>query len=315
MLKSPQIRTIWLDAPHCLSQDSALTLGSFDGIHLGHKKLLERLIISASQKSLSPMLLTFDPHPRLVLSHDILVLTTVAEREILLRQSGLTCIVHMRFTKEFAEMSAGEFVEKYLVESLDVKHLVVGYDHHFGKGRAGKPGGMLKLGEKFGFTVDIVPPVETGGIVVKSNLIRDFISSGRIDKANELLGHPYLVFGEVMPGRGIGTHIGFATANLEIPSFKQLPMDGVYAATASILPDASEKDAMVYVGRAPTFDLPKKMFEVHIFDHDGSQLYGKHIAVWIHKFIRSDITFKSTDELRQQIANDAKEVQRVLSDI
>jgi len=308
-----EIRTFWLDLPQRIFTNTAATLGSFDGIHLGHEFLLKHLIATANAKELMPVLLTFDPHPRLVLSNNISVLTTIAERELLLRKSGLPYIVHIRFTREVANLSAEQFVERYIVESLDAKHVVIGYDHHFGKGRSGNPDEFVASGKKFGFSVDVLPPVMIDGRIVKSNAIRELILRGEISNANKMLGHPYLVLGQTAPGRGLGTHIGYSTANLQLSGQKLLPRDGVYAATASIMPDGKMKRAMVYIGRAPTFDLAERMFEVHIFDHDGSPLYGKNIATYLHEFVREDRYFKTVDELKKQIDSDAIRTREILS--
>ncbi len=315
MFASPQIRTIWLDEPQRIFDKTAVTIGSFDGIHRGHKIILQKLAAVSKERELSPILLTFDPHPRLVLTGDISVLTTVAERELLLRKSGLSCIVHIRFTRKIANLSHNEFVEQYLVKSLGAKYVIVGYDHHFGKGREGGPQALQKLGAKHDFDVEIISPIKIGQDTIKSNLIREVFLDGKLDEANLLLGHSYVVMGKAVPGRGLGSHIGYPTANLELPSQKLLPPDGVYAATAVVLPDKIERAAMVYIGRAPTFDLPKKMFEIHIFDHDGSPLYGRNIVARLHKFIRSDRSFKSVDELRKQIDDDAMKTKEALKNI
>ncbi len=315
MFASPQIRTIWLDEPQRIFDKTAVTIGSFDGIHRGHKIILEHLANAAAKRNLSPILLTFDPHPRLVLSGDISVLTTVAERELLLRKSGLSCIVHIRFTQKIANLSHSEFVAQYLVQSLGAKYVIVGYDHHFGKSREGSPQALEKLGAKYDFDVEIIPPIKVERNTIKSSVVRKLLVDGKLDKANSLLGHSYIVMGKAVPGRGLGHHIGYPTANLELPAQKLLPPDGVYGATAVVLPNKIESAAMVYIGHAPTFDLPKKMFEVHIFDHDGSALYGRNIVVRLHKFIRSDRSFKTVDELRRQIDSDAIETKEALKNV
>lgn len=307
-----KIRSIWLDEPQQLFNNSAVSIGSFDGIHIGHQKLLHHLAVVASNRALYPILLTFDPHPRLVLSNDISVLTTVSEREILLRESQITCIVHIRFTPQIARLSFYEFIEQYLIHSLGVKHLIVGYDHHFGRDRSGNPNTLRQLGERLGFEVEVIPPVSADGVIVKSSTIRELISQGKIEDATKLLGHEYLVMGKSSPGRGLGRHIGYPTANLYLPPHKLLPPDGVYAVSASILPNSTRQAGMLYIGKAPTFELPKRMFEVHIFDHDGSPLYGRLIATWIHKFIRPEMSFKSVDALRKQIDRDAEMARSIL---
>ena len=163
--------------------------------------------------------------------------------------------------------------------------------------------------------MEIIPPVKIDGVTIKSSTIRELISRGEIEKANRFLGHPYLVLGKAIPGRGIGSHIGYPTANIEYYSYKLLPRDGVYSARVALSPFARERNAIVYVGRAPTFGLPKRMFEVHILDYDGSSLYGRNIATRLHYFIRSDRSFKSLDGLRRQIERDIEKARHLLSDI
>ncbi|MCD6417468.1 riboflavin biosynthesis protein RibF [bacterium] len=311
MSSSNPIRTIWLDEPQRIFEATAVTIGSFDGIHRGHCEILRRLEKIADERNLLPILLTFDPHPRLVLTGDISVLTTVSEREILLRHSKIFSIVHIRFTPKIASLSHKDFVERYLLYSLGAKYIIVGYDHHFGKNRGGNSLSLRQLGKRYGVAIEIVEPIKLDGEIIKSNTIRTLISHGKIERANFFLGHPYIVMGKCIAGRGLGSHIGYPTANLKFPSQKLLPPDGVYAATATILPQSEDKIAMVYIGRAPTFSLPQRMFEVHIFDHDGSPLYGKNIVVKLHKFIREDRSFKSVDELKRQIDDDAMRTKQI----
>lgn len=307
------VRTIWLDAPtESLVRNSAVTMGNFDGIHLGHKKIIQILTHKAQEKQLYPVMLTFDPHPRLVFGQDFKILTTVYEREILMRHLGVEMIVHIRFSKKFAQVEYEEFVREYLVRSLDAKVVVVGYDHHFGRGREGNPEKLVSLGEKFGFETIVVPPVKIEGQEVKSNLIRRLIERGNLEGANRFLGHPYMVAGRVSAGRGIGTQIGYPTANLEISPFKLLPPDGVYAARARIIPESEFRDAMVYIGHAPTFNLPHRMFEVHIFDYGGEPLYNRYLVVHLIKFVRGDMVFRTVQALKEQIDKDAEVVKEIL---
>ncbi len=307
MIKSKQIRTIWLDSPQANFLDkTAIAIGSFDGIHLGHKAIIERLINIANEKRLLPILLTFDPHPRIAFGQDFYILTTVYEREILLREYNLPSIVHIKFTEKVSELRYDDFVAKYLVDTLGTKLIIVGYDHHFGKGRGGNPENLTKLGKKMGFETVILPPVKIDDSEVKSSNIRKFLKRGDIKSASKYLGHPYMVAGKAMPGRGLGSHIGYPTANIHFPQYKILPPDGVYVAKACIQPSQAFQDAMVYIGKAPTFVDHERMFEVHIFNHDGSPLYGKNLVVRLLEHIRQDITFHSIEELKTQIDRDAQ---------
>jgi len=309
------IRTIYFDGPSPgFLGASAVAMGNFDGIHRGHKTIIQTLIVRAQQMHLPPVLLTFDPHPRIVFGENFHILTTVYEREILLRRLGVEMIVHIRFTRQFAEIDHEEFVRDYLARSLGAKIVVVGYDHHFGRGRTGNPETLAQLGEKYDFETVVVPPVKHRGQEVRSSLIRQLVGTGEIETANDFLGHPYLVAGKVIAGRGLGKQIGYPTANLEISPFKLLPPDGVYAARTRIMPEVSLRDSMVYIGRAPTFNLPHRMFEVHIMDYEGGSLYNRFLAVYLIKFVRGDRVFRSAGELRRQIDHDAEVIRRILSE-
>ncbi len=308
------IRTIYFDGPSPgFLGASAVAMGNFDGIHRGHKVIIQTLIERARQMRLPPVLLTFDPHPRIVFGQDFKILTTVYEREILLRRLGVEMIVHIRFTRQFAAIEYEEFVRDYLVRSLGAKVVVVGYDHHFGRGRAGNPKALAQLGEKYNFETIIVPPVKHRGQEVRSSLIRELIGTGKIEVANDFLGHPYLVAGKVIAGRGLGRQIGYPTANLEISPFKLLPPDGVYAARTRIIPEGNLRDSMVYIGQAPTFNLPHRMFEVHIMDYEGEPLYNRFLAVYLIKFVRPDRAFRTVKELEEQISRDAEITREILN--
>ncbi len=312
IIKTSQIRTFWLDEPsEYFMQNTALAMGNFDGIHIGHSKILEELSRIAREKNLTPILLTFDPHPRIFFGENFYLLSTVYERELLLRKFALPIIVHIRFNENLANTSYRDFVERYLVESLDAKLVIIGYDHHFGKNRDGNPQALSRLGEKLGFETIVMNPVLHNGVEVKSNLIRQLIAQGRIERANEFLGHPYLVVGKVEAGRGLGKQIGYPTANLSLQSYKLLPPDGVYYAKTYLADWKKAYDSIVYIGRAPTFNLPQKMFETHIFDYDGKPLYGKYIGVELIKFIREDRYFRTVEELKAQIDRDAEKAKEL----
>ena len=313
IIKKSQIKTFWLDEPvDEFLTNTALAMGNFDGIHIGHSKILEKLIEIAKVKNLIPILLTFDPHPRILFGENFYLLSTVYERELLLRKFDLPMIVHIRFDEKLANTSYRDFIEQYIVKSLGAKVVIVGYDHHFGKNREGNPQALSELGEKLGFETIVMKPVKHNETDVKSNFIRNLISQGQIERANEFLGHLYLVVGKVIAGRGLGRQIGYPTANLSLQSYKLIPPDGVYAAKSYPANWGKPYNSMVYIGRAPTFNLPQKMFETHIFDYDGKPLYGKHIGVELIKFIREDRYFRTVEALKAQIDNDAEQVRKLM---
>ncbi len=303
--------SFWLDSPQPIMKDTAVTLGSFDGIHLGHKTLIEKLIKIAKKKSLIPVLLTFDPHPRLVLSKDMLILTTGIEREILLQDLGIKYIAHLRFTEEISRLPFDEFLKKYLVFSLGAKYVVIGYDHHFGKDRSGNPEKLKNISASLGFEVEAIPPVMKNGDVVKSNGIREFLLDGKIETANELLGHPYLIIGKCISGVGIGQRIGYPTANLEMPPFKLIPKDLVYAAWTTIMPHTEKIPSLVYIGQARTFMRTNRAFEVHMLQYEGAPLYGKNLMVWMNGFIREGKAFGSIEHLQNQIRRDIEKAREL----
>ncbi len=309
-----EIRSLWLDLPRRrLFEGAAVTVGSFDGIHLGHRALVEEVVRIGEERHLPPVVVAFDPHPRIVLGQRVDLLTTPQERELLLRRIGASCVVHIRFTKAIAEMSHRRFVSDFIVGSLGAKVVVVGYDHHFGKGRRGNVESLRALGEELGFDVVVVPPVEVGGIVAKSSTIRRLISEGKVDEAGRLLGHPYLVLGRIVPGRGLGRRIGYPTANVDVPPGKLLPPNGVYAAWAVLMPDEEPFPAALYIGSAPTFGAGRRTLEAHLLGFGGERLYGKRIALEIMAFVRSEVRFPSPEALAAQIADDLERVEDLIS--
>lgn len=308
------VRSLWLDAPQSgLVRDSAIAIGSFDGVHLGHKSVIGRLLLLAKKKRLAPVIVTFDPHPRMVLSPEkFFILTTPQERELLLRSYQVELLVHIRFTLSFSRITYERFVSDYLVRTLGAKLLVVGYDHHFGSDREGNPHKLMELSKELGVETEVVDSVSVGGTVVKSSEIRTLLMNGKVEDANKFLGHNYMVIGRVTPGRGMGRIIGFPTANLDIPSYKLLPPDGIYAGRAGVGFRVPTIPAAIYIGSAPTFRPHPKMFEVHLIGWEGD-LYGSWLSVEILSRIREDRTFRTSDELRSQIGMDVERIVNYLS--
>jgi len=295
-------------------RNSVVTLGVFDGVHRGHRSIIERLIDYRSTSHLdSAYLLTFDPHP-VVVTHSREtppILSTIDERLELLEQFALDGVFVLRFDQATMTLDYREFIDRYFLDALNMKALVLGYDCHFGHRREGSPERVREEGERKGFDVEIVPPLEIEGEVVSSTTIRSRLVAGELARANELLGHPYLVVGTVTQGHGRGAEIGFPTANLSIESPHKLwPSTGVYAVRAQI--DGNLHRGMMNVGKAPTIKGEKDEIEVHIFDFDRA-IYGHRVAVYCESYLRDEEKFDSVDGLIAQLHRDRESALAVLA--
>ncbi|UCG52374.1 MAG: riboflavin biosynthesis protein RibF [Candidatus Latescibacterota bacterium] len=297
-------------------RNSAVTLGVFDGVHLGHERIINELIRTRRQEAIDGCyLITFDPHP-LVVTHSRMMppmLTTIEERLALISRYELDGILVLKFDEELANVDYRVFLERYLVKPFDLKHLVLGYDCHFGKNREGSPERVMRESSKLGFAMKIVHAVRQGDEVVSSTKIRNALIEGDIEKANALLGHPYVISGRVVRGHGKGRGLGFPTANLLINDpYKLWPPRGVYAVRVEA--GGRKLDGMMNVGRAPTMkSLPEETreAEVHIFNLD-EDLYDKHLTVYCHSYLRRERRFESPEELARQLQTDRVEAGRRL---
>jgi riboflavin kinase / FMN adenylyltransferase len=287
---------------------TALTMGSFDGIHRAHKALLERLFESARRENLLSTLLTFSPHPRLVLgggAPSMGLLTDVEERVDILRELGLDRLVILKFTSELAAMSARAFICEVLKKRIGCEHLLIGQNHAFGRKRSGDRHTLRALSTELNFSLDVFDPVILKGKPVSSTRIREELLAGRVEQANELLGRPYTLQGSVVRGHSRGTSIGFPTANLRLRTpEKLLPARGVYAVTATVSVQGRELftqlQGMMNLGGRPTFGEAECVPEVHFFDFDET-IYGLEMELAIHHRIRDIIRFDSREELVRQL--------------
>ncbi len=287
-------------------RESALTVGTFDGVHLGHQSILSRLFELADRHGYRSTIVTFEPHPRKVLGKpgnaSLGLLTTIEEKLTLFESLGLEQIVIIPFTREFAAKSAEEFVKEILLERLRVKEMVIGHDHHFGRNREGTFEKLEQLGRKYGFRVYQVPPLEIDGQVVSSSAIRQLIVEGNMKMANKFLGRNYTLSGTVVHGDGRGKQIGFPTANLEVTDHdKLIPARGVYA--VDVMLDSQFYRGMMNIGVRPTFDHDSLTLEVHLFNFNAS-IYGKTLAVKFKKYIRPEKKFSGIEALRKQLQQD-----------
>ena len=287
-----------------LNKKYFITVGTFDGVHLGHQKIINQLVKKAKQKNCGTLLLTFDPHPRKVVqpSNAPLLLQTIEERSEILSKLGLEIIFVQPFTKAFSKLNSEEYVKDILVNQLNVEHLLVGYNHRFGKNRTANIFDLKKLGKKYKFSVSEIQAHIVNKITVSSTKIRHAINNGNIKYANSLLGHTYKLKGIVMKGRQNGKKIGFPTANVKIKEREKiLPKNGVYAVKVNY--NEITHLAMMNIGTNPTFNGNYISNEVHLINWDGD-LYKKEIEIFFIERIRDEKKFNSIRDLSIQLQND-----------
>jgi len=287
-------------------QSSVLTIGTFDGVHIGHQKIIQRLNEIKNKSVERSMILTFYPHPRRVLdqSKDIKMLTTMDEKTHLLEKFGLDDLIIEPFTKEFSRLSALDFVRNILVNQLNIKKLVIGYDHHFGKNREGNFEQLIEFGDLYDFSVEKISAQEIESVSVSSTKIRKAIENGDITTANKYLGYNYLLTGEIIKGKGIGRQINFPTVNLKIAEdFKLIPKKGVYVVRAHF--NKNTVFGIMNIGFRPTVGGKGQTIEIHLLDFQGD-LYGDKLQVEVLTRLRDEKKFESIDDLASQISKDEK---------
>ena len=289
------------------------TTGTFDGVHQGHQKILSQLVKKAAKVGGESVLLTFDPHPRKVLQPDVelSLLSSVKEKILLLEKTGLDHLIIQPFTKEFSRTPSLEFIREIMVNTIGVKHLVIGYDHHFGRNREGSFEHLKEFGPIYGFDVEEIQALDIDQVNVSSTKIRKALSSGQVDLALEYLGHPYSLQGEVVEGDKIGRTIGFPTANIKLDFVdKLIPADGVYAGWA--VHDGTRYLAMANIGRRPTVGSVKRSIEVHLIDA-SLELYSQKLTFELHLKIRDIVHFDGLDALTEQLNLDKMQTQHLLA--
>jgi riboflavin kinase/FMN adenylyltransferase len=279
------------------SNGTVVTIGTFDGVHVGHKKIIRRLAESAQVNGWDSLVLTFFPHPRMVLQKDsdIKLINTIDERAHLLEQQGLHHLVIHPFTKEFSRMTAEEFVEEILVNQLHVKKVIIGYDHRFGRNRKADITDLKQFGEQYGFEVEEISKQELEDVAISSTKVRKALDAGDIMLANTYLGYPIMLNGVVVKGKSLGRKIGYPTANLRIAEdYKLIPAQGVYIVQSLI--DGSITYGMMNIGTNPTVGGEEQTVETFFFDFEGD-LYGKKLSIEILTRIREEKHFTSVEEL------------------
>jgi len=292
-------------------QNPILTIGSFDGVHLGHLKIIDRLKEIAKQNKGESVIFTFYPHPRLVLfpeEHNLRLLTTLHEKIRLFEKAGIDHLIIYPFSKEFSQLSYADFVRRILVERLKIQTLVVGYDHKFGKNREGSFTMLKDLSEEIGFQLEKLDVLLVDDINISSTKIRDSLQTGNIRRANKYLGYPYTLHGSVVEGQQIGRKIQFPTANIEASDpNKLIPGHGVYAVFVNV--EGKRYQGMLNIGTRPTVNrnADNRSIEVHILEFDGN-LYGNEIELEFIEKIREEQKFESIDHLRAQLETDKQTI-------
>ena len=306
---------VYNDIPEFQPKGKAIvTSGTFDGVHIGHQKILKTLQEIASQTGGETVLITFWPHPRLVLDpidDKIKLLTLFEEKARVLARYGLDHLVKIPFTREFSELSSTEFIEKILVDGLGTETLVIGYDHKFGKNREGSFESLKANSAQWGFSIKEIPRQDIEKVGVSSSRIRQALAAGDIHISNKYLGYEYCLNGEVVPGDKLGRKLGYPTANIHIASdLKLIPAGGIYA--IRVIHDGQNYDGMLNIGTRPTVGGSKRTIEAHIFDFD-KDIYGDEIRIQLVKRIRFEQKFASLDLLKAQLTEDKKMAQKILS--
>jgi len=294
-------------------KDSLLTIGVFDGVHLGHQSLITELLKQASRRRLLSGVVTFRQHPEDVLSpgKTLPFLTDIKTRIKLLKDEGVDFIVPLPFTRRLAGLDARQFVA-LLQKHLRMRGLVLGADFALGKERAGDAATLKKLGQEMDFTVTIVPPLEINGEIVSSTTIRKAMADGDMKKVRGLTGRYFSLYGKVVTGAGRGEGLGFPTANLDVNSGQALPPDGVYAGLARV--NGKVYGAMTNIGKNPTFANPNRTIETFLLDYSGD-LYGRELSVEFVARLRDEKQFKNAGELKIQLAEDIKNGKSILESI
>jgi riboflavin kinase/FMN adenylyltransferase len=295
-------------------KNAVVTTGTFDGVHIGHQKIIHRVKEIAHQIAGESVIITFHPHPRLVLfpeDNHLKMLNTLPEKIQLLAASGIDHLIIIPFTKEFSRLSSVDFIQQILVDQIGTKKLVIGYDHHFGKNREGSFEHLKHYGPSYGFEVEEIPKQDINDVGVSSTKIRTALAQHHIEIANQYLGYPYAMEGIVVKGDQIGRSIGFPTANIQIQeSHKLIPADGIYA--VHIQWQSQTYKGMLYIGDRPTVQGSKKVIEVNIFDFD-KEIYDEQIQVKLIQYIRGDQKFESLDALKLSIQQDEINCRKALS--
>ena len=298
------------EAPSELFQESIVTVGVFDGLHVGHQAVIQQILTQAKKFKLASFVLTFDPPPLAFLAPERCppALTTLPKKIEILEQLGVDAVVFARFDAYLQQMSPSTFVQQVLLERLHARQVIVGYDWQFGKGRSGNADALKELGDQYQFDVMIVGPVQLHNQPVHSTRVREAIAGSNLDLASELLGRRYSIIGEVVKGEGRGRQIGFPTANVDVGN-QMLPPSGVYAVQVKL--EGCMFAGVLNMGNRPTFDGEKFQIETHLFDFE-KMIYGEEIEIFFIKKIRAERRFPNPEMLVNQIRQDVTMAKAIL---
>ncbi|MXN91360.1 bifunctional riboflavin kinase/FAD synthetase [Flavobacterium sp. Sd200] len=282
---------------------TVVTLGTFDGVHLGHRRLLDKLIKNGKELGCPTAVLTFFPHPRMVLQPDadVKMLNTITEKAALLEESGIDNLIIHPFSREFSRLTAEDFVKDILVKRLNIAKIIIGHDHRFGRNRTATTEDLVRMGKEFGFEVEQITALDVDDITVSSTKIRHALTDGQLDIANNYLGYPYFITGTVTTGKQLGRTIGYPTANIATEDYKLIPNKGVYAVSALI--NNTTVYGMMNIGTRPTVDGTHQTIEVNFFDLDAN-LYDTELKISLHHRLRNEQKFDGIEALKIQLAKD-----------
>jgi len=286
------------------TKPSVVTIGTFDGVHIGHTKIINQLTTISLKNNLTSILLSFFPHPKMVLQNDneLKLINTIQEKEGLLNSLNLDYLIIKEFTKEFSRLSALEFVRDILVNKLNAKHIIIGYDHHFGRNRTANIEQLKEFGELYDFKVTEILAQDIDDIAISSTKIRKALINGEIKLANKFLGYNFFFSGDVVHGNNIGKTISFPTANIKVDQpYKLIPKNGVYIVKTII--DNQTTFGMMNIGYNPTFDGKQKSIEIHFLNFNKN-IYHKNLTIEMIMRIRNEIRFNSVDDLKKQLGQD-----------
>ena len=289
------------------NQKSIVTIGTFDGVHIGHQEIIKQLLKQSQKYNLTSVLLTFFPHPRMVLQQnkDIKLINTIEERGFRLKKNGIDSVVIQDFNKELSEMTALAFVRDILVSKLNAKRVLVGYNHRFGNNRVAGINELIKFGKVFDFEVSMIPPQTIDSVAVSSTKIRNALNQADMIKARKYLGYYFTISGKVINGQALGRTIGFPTANIALKeNYKIVPPNGIYVVSSEI--DGQLQFGMMNIGVRPTVGGKNKTIEVHFFDLNKN-LYDRQLTISVLKYLRKESDFKQIDKLKAQLSKDREQ--------
>ena len=294
-------------------KNAVVTIGTFDGVHIGHRKIISRIKELADSIGGETVILTFFPHPRMILhpeDESLKLITTIDEKALLMEQLGVDHLIITPFSRDFSNQTAEGYIRDVLVNKIGTKKIVIGYDHRFGKDRQGGLEDLLKLGPVYGFDVVEIPEQDINEVAISSTRIRNALLSNQIDLANSFLGYPFFITGTVIRGDQLGRELGYPTANIVVAEkYKLIPADGIFAVTVNVA--GEQHKGMAYIGSRPTVNGITRNIEVNIFDFN-QDIYNQVIRMEFHHYVRGDVKFESLDQLKVQLAKDKEDVLALL---